>query len=86
ASGWKKFVLAERIINITGSFQLENYTVTATYDVYTGQQSVNMSGNQEITITLPFILPEFPVFLLLPAFITSTLAAVLIFKKKRVRV
>ncbi|MEM4704060.1 MAG: hypothetical protein QXJ02_03230 [Candidatus Bathyarchaeia archaeon] len=86
ASGWKKFVLAERIINITGSFQLENYTVTATYDVYTGQQSVNMSENQEITITLPFILPEFPVFLLLPAFITSTLAAVLIFKKKRVRV
>jgi hypothetical protein len=82
AGGWARLTLMEKLMNTTGSYPIGNYTVTAFYEVHTGYQSVNMTGNQEITIMLPFIVPEFPVFLLLPLFMIATLAVVLIFKRK----
>ncbi len=80
--GWARLTLMEKMINVTDSYPVGNYTVTAFYEVHTGYQSVNMTGNQEITITLPFIIPEFPSFLLMPLFMVATLAVVLVFRRK----
>jgi hypothetical protein len=81
-SGWTRLTLMEKMMNATGRYPVGNYTVTATYEVYMGQESMNMTGNQEITITLPFIIPEFPAFFLMPLFMIPTLVVVLIFRKK----
>jgi hypothetical protein len=60
ANGWTRLTLAEKMMNATGDYLIGNYTITATYEVHTGQQSINMTDHQEITITLPFIMPESP--------------------------
>lgn len=79
-NGWASFILVEKMINATGAYPIENYTVTATYENYSGEQTVNMTGNKQITIRLPFIIPEFPTILILPLLITAALIAV-IFRK-----
>jgi hypothetical protein len=82
ADGWARLTLMEKMMNASGSYPVGNYTVTAFYEVHMGYQSVNMTGNQEITITLPFIVPEFSTFLLMPLFMITALTLTLIFRKK----
>lgn len=72
-NGRTRLILMEKMMNATGEHPIGNYTVTAEYEVYMGQESVNMTGNQEIIISLPFIIPEFPKALLLPILIIITI-------------
>jgi hypothetical protein len=81
-AGYASFTLMEKMINCTGNYPIGNYTVTAKYETYEGQQSINMTGNQEIILQLPFIIPEFPSFIILPLFMIATLLAVIVYKRK----
>lgn len=81
--GWARLTLMEKMLNVTGEYPVGNYNVTATYDTYSNQTKVNMTGNQEVAITLPFIVPEFPAFFIMPLFMIATLAVVLVFRKRR---
>lgn len=82
ANGWTRLTLIEKMINFTGSYPIGNYTVSAKYETHEGQQSVNMTDNQEIIIQLPFIIPEFPSFLILLLFMTATLLAVIAYRRQ----
>lgn len=82
ANGWTRLTLMEKMMNATGDYPTGNYTVTATYEVHVGQESVNMTENKEIAIQLPFIIPEFPTNLILPLFIATTLVAAILYRKK----
>jgi len=82
AQGWAKLTLMERLMTASGSHPVGNYTVTAKYKTYEGQKSVNITGNQQITIILSYsqrIKPEpFPILLpLLLALITIVIAVAL---------
>ncbi len=81
-NGWTRLILTEKMRNATGEYPVGNYTITATYETHTGQESVNMTDNQEITIELPFIIPEFPTTLLLPILIIITTIAVILTKRR----
>lgn len=85
AQGWARVTLMEKMMNTTGEYPVGNYTVTAKYETHTGQESANMTGNHGITISLPFIIPEFPPFLILPLFMVTTLLTVIIFRRKHTR-
>jgi len=78
ANGWTRLTLTEKMMNATGSYPVGIYTVTAEYEVNLGVEWVNMTGNQKITIILPFIVPEFPQTLILPLFLTITLVAIIL--------
>ncbi len=82
ANGWTRLTLMEKMMNASDSYPIGNYTTTAKYEVHTGQKSVNMTGNKEITISLPFIIPEFPTFLILPLFMIATLLVVIVYRRK----
>lgn len=83
ANGWTRLTLTEKMINATDSYPVGNYTTTAKYEVHTGQKSVDMTGNKEITISLSFIIPEFPSSLTLPLFMITAFIAVTALKRKQ---
>jgi len=83
-SGWTRLTLMDKMINTTGEYPVGNYTVEATYDIHSDQTTVNMTENQQITLTLAgFIIPEFPSFLILPLFMVATLLAVILYRRKQ---
>ncbi|MFQ5999181.1 MAG: carboxypeptidase-like regulatory domain-containing protein [Candidatus Bathyarchaeia archaeon] len=84
ANGWARLTLIEKMMNATDSYPVGNYTVTAKYEVYMGQQSVNMTGNKEITVTLPFIIPEFPPALILPLLMIITLIIGVLSERRKI--
>jgi hypothetical protein len=81
SNGQARLTLIEKVINATGSYSFGNYTVTVKYDLHTQQQSVNMTGNQEITIQLSFIIPEFRLSLILPIF-KMAISVAITYKRK----
>lgn len=81
SNGWARFTLTEKLVNATGTYPYGNYTVQATYESYSNSQQVMMNGNKEITIQLPFILPEFSPITLLLALLALTLAMLCVNKK-----
>lgn len=83
SDGWARLMLMEAKTNATGNYPLENYTIIGEYEGYSGEASIEMFENQILTLQLPFVVPEFSVFLLLPLFIIVTLTVVLIFKRKQ---
>ncbi|MGD8545785.1 MAG: hypothetical protein PVH12_06370 [Candidatus Bathyarchaeota archaeon] len=59
-NGWTPITLIEEKINATGTYPTGNYTIEATYLIYSKSVIVNMTGNQQITIQLEeFVIPEF---------------------------
>ncbi|MCK4482455.1 carboxypeptidase regulatory-like domain-containing protein [Candidatus Bathyarchaeota archaeon] len=83
ANGWARLTLMEKMVNATGDYTVGNYTVEATYEIYSDQTTVNMTENQQITLTLEdFIIPEFPSFLILPLFMIITLLIVIAYRRK----
>ncbi|MEM2912618.1 MAG: carboxypeptidase-like regulatory domain-containing protein [Candidatus Bathyarchaeia archaeon] len=83
AYGWARLTLTEKITNATGEYPIGNYTITATYETHSKSTTVNMTENQQITLTLDFIIPEFPSSTILSFFtLTITLLAVIAYKKK----
>ncbi|MGD8566321.1 MAG: hypothetical protein PVF96_08245, partial [Candidatus Bathyarchaeota archaeon] len=72
------------MLNVTGEYIIGNYTIEATYDIYSTSTSVNMTENKQITLKLEdFVIPEFPSTLILPIFMTIILLAVTINKRKQ---
>jgi len=87
SNGWSRLTLMEKMMNATGEFPIGNYTVEATYDIYAGETSVNITGNQQTTLTLEdFVIPEFSSFLILPLFMFATLLAAVAYRRKRAHV
>jgi hypothetical protein len=83
ANGWARLTLMEKMMNATGEYPIGNYTVEATYDIYSDETSVNMTENKQITLTLEdFVIPEFPSFLILPVFMIATLLALIVYRRK----
>jgi 5-hydroxyisourate hydrolase-like protein (transthyretin family) len=82
-NGTVTLALAEKAINITGEYSFANYTVTAAYDTYTNQTWVNMTANQQATLVLGFILPEFQSLIMVFALMTATILIVTFNTKRR---
>jgi hypothetical protein len=59
ASGLTRLTLIEKTANATGDHSVGNYTVEATFGIYSDSTSVNMDDNHQITIQLAFVVPEF---------------------------
>jgi len=76
------FILQHGMQNATGFYPSDPYTVEAIYDIYSANTTVDMSTNREVTITLGFIVPEFPSLLLLQIYLAVLLLTVVVFKKK----
>jgi hypothetical protein len=71
------------MINSTGEYLIGNYNVEASYETYSNNTEVTMTGNQIVTLRLEgFVVPEFPSFLILPLFMIATLLAVIVYKRK----
>jgi len=85
ANGWARLTLMEKMMNATGSYSIGNYTVTAKYETHEGQQSINMTESKQVTIQLPFIIPEFPSLIIMPLFMIVTLLAVIAYRRKHSR-
>jgi hypothetical protein len=82
-SGWARLTLMEKMMNATGEYPVGNYTLTATYETYSNQTEVNMTGNQVVTLRLEdFVVPEFSSILILPMLITTALLAFVIRRRK----
>jgi len=85
SNGWTRLTLMEKIMNFTGEYLFENYTIKATYDIYSDETSVNMTGNQQTTLTLEdFVIPELPSLLILPLFMIASLLTAVAYRKKRI--
>ncbi|MEM3578057.1 MAG: carboxypeptidase-like regulatory domain-containing protein [Candidatus Bathyarchaeia archaeon] len=84
-NGWARLTLMEKMVNATGEYPVGNYTVTATYETNAGQQQVNMTANQQVTIQLPFMIPEFQTNLILTIFVALAFLAVAICRKRKVK-
>lgn len=84
-NGTVKFTLMEKILNTTGYYRVENYTVTANYETYNASSTVNLTESQQITLKLKeLLIPEFPSFLVLALFMVATLLAVKATRRKLV--
>ena len=80
--GWARLTLMEKMMNDTGDYPIGNYTAKAEYQTYSDSIPVNMTGNQEVTLQLQLVIPEFPLTLILPLFMIATLAGILFHKRK----
>jgi len=81
--GLVRLTLPEKMMNATGEYPVGNYTVEATYDIYSASASINMTENKQTILKLEdFVIPEFPSFLILPLFMMATLLAVIVYKRK----
>jgi len=85
-NGWADFVLISKMMNSTGDYPVGNYTIEASYGTHFNSTTVNMTGNREITLSLDFVIPEFPSLLILPLFMTATLLAVIVCRRKRISI
>jgi hypothetical protein len=82
-NGWARLTLMEKMLNATGEYPIGNYTLTATYEIYSNQTEVNMTGNQVVTLRLEdFVVPEFSSILILPMLMTAVLLAFVIRRRK----
>ena len=86
ADAWVRLTLMEKMMNATGDYPVGNYTVEATFEVYSDESTENMTGNQQATLTLEsFIIPEFTSLIILPLFMTLTLLVAFLYDRRRVQ-
>jgi len=83
ASGWTKFVLLYGMTNATDMYPMGNYTVTAVYEYHSAEATIEMTTNKQLTLTLEFVLPEFPTVTLALLLISATVTLLLIKQKTR---
>ncbi len=82
--GKAKMTMMEKMINATGEYPVGNYTVMATYDIYSDETEVNMTENRQVNLTLTdFVIPEFPSILIIPLFIIATSLVAFGYQKRR---
>ncbi len=83
ADGWTRFTLLEKMMNTTGEYPIGNYTIEATYKMWSNGTTVNMTNSQMIDLTFSdFIIPEFPSIVILSTLITAITLAAIIFRRK----
>jgi len=83
-NGMTKLLLAENMKNATGNFTVSQYDIQATYEAYSNNTSVNITGDQELTITLSdLVVPEYPMVPAIFFVTTGIVFAVYIAKRKR---
>lgn len=82
ANGHARLTLMNKMMNVTGNYTIGNYTGEATYEIYSNSSSMNMTGNQQLTLTLDFVVPEFPTFAIPLLFLTATFLAAVIRRKR----
>jgi hypothetical protein len=82
ANGQTRLTLMNKMMNVTGNYITGNYTVEATYQIYSNSSSVNMTGNQQLALALGFVVPELPSFAIPLLFSTATLLAAVIRRKR----
>jgi len=75
ANGKATMVLGEKMINATSEYPFGTYTVQARYQAHSNESALDMVGNQQISLTLNFIIPEYPSSLAAMAFIATALLA-----------
>jgi len=86
SNGLTRLTLTEKMMNATGEYPVGNYTVEATYESYSNNTTVNMTGNQVTTLRLEdFIIPEFPSFIILALFMLAALLTVILHRRKHTR-
>jgi hypothetical protein len=79
STGWASFMLITTVKNATGAYDTGNYSVAVTYGAYSNGSTVNMTGNQEITLTLgQLVILEYPLFTIISLLGATALLAVLI--------
>ncbi|MEM3577886.1 MAG: carboxypeptidase-like regulatory domain-containing protein [Candidatus Bathyarchaeia archaeon] len=85
SNGWAVFTLLEKIVNATGiEYEFGPYTIETDYEGYHNSATVTMNGNKEVTIILPFTIPEFILQIMLAALMALTLTT-LLYKRKQNR-
>jgi len=76
AGGWTRFTVQEKMMNASGEYPIGNYTVQASYEIWSNSTTVNMTHSQILTLTLSgFVIPEFDSLIVLSLFIVLTLLA-----------
>ena len=82
--GWAKLTLMEKTNNATGEYPVGIYTVEATYETYSNTTTLQITGSEQITLTLEgFIIPEFPSTIILPPFMLAALLAAIVYRRNR---
>lgn len=83
--GWSRLTLTEKTMNLTDEYPVGNYTVEATYDIYSDALAVNMTESRQITLTLrDFIIPEWASFITIPLSMIAALVVVVVCRRKHV--
>jgi len=85
SGGMARFTLVEKMKNATGTYPVGDYLVVAAYSTYGNATSVEMLGNQQVTMVLSgLVVPEFQMSLLvLPLFTIAASLIVLSHRRKR---
>jgi hypothetical protein len=74
------------MLNATGEYPVGNYTVEAAYEPHSESTSVNMTGNQQIILQLEdFVIPEYPMNIMMLLLIAITTLAITFTTKKTPR-
>jgi hypothetical protein len=81
--GWARSTLMEKWMNATGEYPVGNYTVDATFGIHTASESVSMTGNQQVTLQLSFVIPELSSPTILILSILAVSLAALIWEERR---
>jgi hypothetical protein len=82
--GWTRLTLMEKMMNDSGEYLIGNYSVEVSYETYSNGTEITMTENQIVTLRLEgFVVPELPSFILLPLFVTATLLAIIVYKRKQ---
>lgn len=82
-NGLTRLTLMEKMLNASGQYPVGNYTVKATNGIYSNGTTINMTGNQEITLTLiGLIVTEIQSWLVLPLFVTLTLVVIIVYRRR----
>ncbi|MCJ7767965.1 carboxypeptidase-like regulatory domain-containing protein, partial [Candidatus Bathyarchaeota archaeon] len=83
SDGWARLALVEKTMNDTGEYPAGNYTLKAAYETYSNSTTVNMTENKQITLSIPFVIPEYQSLLVVPLCMLATLIVVIVYKRKR---
>ncbi|MGD8566316.1 MAG: hypothetical protein PVF96_08220 [Candidatus Bathyarchaeota archaeon] len=82
-NGKTRLTLMQKMLNVTGEYIIGNYTIEATYDIYSTSTSVNMTENKQITLKLEdFVIPEFPSLHVLTIFMIIILLTVTFYRRR----
>jgi len=84
ASGNVWFALEEKKVNASGNYPIGDYVLNAAYETYHANTTINLTGNQQTILKLEgLVIPEYQSFLILLVFVTTTLLAVIVCKRRR---